>query len=156
MRTQKHASRQMDHCQAYYSKHTGNASRRLAACKGYSSQSHYLQTDGYKSAAHLQLCLGEKFVDCRWRASCCASSRASVLWLFTCCTSSFLPCIFCLCDVQSCKMCQQSNPLRRRRGTRYLSTGLISALEQTALLLYCPLAAETIKNPPAELRGPAQ
>jgi len=53
-------------------------------------------------------------------------------------------------------ICQHSNPLQRRRGDeRHLSTGLISALELTALLL-SSLAAETTKSPPAELRGLSQ
>ena len=41
---------------------------------------------------------------------------------------------------------------RRRQDETHLSSGLISALEQMALLS-SPLAAETTKNPPAELRG---
>ena len=41
---------------------------------------------------------------------------------------------------------------RRREDETHLSSGLISALEQMALL-WSPLAAETTKNPPAELRG---
>ncbi len=42
--------------------------------------------------------------------------------------------------------------MKEAQNETYLSTGLISALEQTALLLSL-LAAETTKNPPAELRG---
>ena len=41
---------------------------------------------------------------------------------------------------------------RRREDETHLSSGLTSALEQMALL-WSPLAAETTKNPPAELRG---